>query len=168
MTTVYWKQVQLEQSALYIAAIDEGICYIGTPNAPFEEMEQWVNKRIKKGELVENTSVFDIYEQQLQQYLKGERKLFTFPFYLFGTAFQRQVWRTLVKIPYGQTYSYMDIAEKIGNPKAVRAVGGAIGANPLLFVVPCHRVVTKDGKLGGFRAGVDLKKQLLALESSLQ
>ncbi|MDM8102298.1 methylated-DNA--[protein]-cysteine S-methyltransferase [Oceanobacillus oncorhynchi] len=83
---------------------------------------------------------------------------------LKGTAFQESVWEALQHIPYGETVSYMNIAEKIEKPKAVRAVGAAIGANPVMILVPCHRVIAKDGKLTGFRGGIPMKESLLELE----
>src|SRR6056297_4265802 len=83
-----------------------------------------------------------------------------------GTDFQKNVWRALLTIPYGACCSYSDVAKQIGLPTAVRAVANAIGANPLLMVIPCHRVIRKNGELGGFSAGLDLKKRLLELERS--
>ena len=78
--------------------------------------------------------------------------------------FQKSVWQALLEIPYGKTVSYQDIAKKLGNPKASRAVAKAVGANPFLILIPCHRVIGSDGSLRGFRAGLELKKKLLALE----
>ena len=83
---------------------------------------------------------------------------------LHGTPFQMAVWEALRKIPFGVTVSYTDIAERIGKPSSVRAVGTAIGANPVLITVPCHRVIAKSGKLTGYRGGLDMKEQLLGLE----
>lgn len=153
---------------MYSAATEEGICYIGTPHAPFAELEQRVAKQIKNAIFIEDDSVFEQCEQELSEYYQGARREFTVPLALWGTEFQRQVWEVLQQIPYGQTLSYLEVAEKIQNPKAVRAVGGAIGKNPLLVIVPCHRVITKDGKLGGFRAGIQMKMSLLELEQQMQ
>ena len=85
-----------------------------------------------------------------------------------GTAFQESVWEALEQIPYGQTRNYTQIAEEINKPKAVRAVGSAIGKNPVLMVIPCHRVVTKTGKIGQYRGGVVMKESLLSLEGHLK
>ena len=104
------------------------------------------------------------YARELIDYMEGKRKEFTMPLDLHGTPFQQSVWKALQEIPFGQTVSYSDIAERIQNPKSVRAVGAAIGANPLLITVPCHRVIGKNGNLTGFRGGLEMKKQLLALE----
>ena len=101
--------------------------------------------------------------RQLEEYMEGRRRVFTFPITLEGTDFQKRVWTELLKIPYGETRSYKDIASAIGC-KSARAVGQAVGKNPLLIAVPCHRVITHDGKLGGFSAGLDVKRRLLAIE----
>ena len=105
--------------------------------------------------------------RQLSEYLLGERKRFDLPLNPQGTVFQQQVWKALCDIPYGETRSYKQIAEAIGNPKAVRAVGMANNRNPLLIVVPCHRVIGADGKLVGYAAGIEKKEFLLKLEKSL-
>ena len=105
--------------------------------------------------------------RQLSEYLLGERKRFDLPLNPQGTVFQQQVWKSLCDIPYGETRSYKQIAEAIGNPKAVRAVGMANNRNPLLIVVPCHRVIGANGKLVGYAAGIEKKEFLLKLEKSL-
>ena len=104
--------------------------------------------------------------RQLQQYTAGKSVRFTVPLDLSaGTPFQQAVWQTLRKIPRGETRSYAWVARQIGKPKAARAVGTACGANPVLLLVPCHRVVASDGTLGGFSCGLPLKRRLLALEA---
>lgn len=105
--------------------------------------------------------------RQLTEYLSGKRKEFNLPLLLKGTSFQKQVWEELMNIPFGETRSYKQIAEAIGNPKAVRAVGMANNKNPLLIVVPCHRVIGANGKLVGYAVGLDKKEFLLKLEKSL-
>ena len=101
---------------------------------------------------------------QLEEYFDGRRKEFDIPIKLRGTEFQKKVWKELLKIPYGETVSYKDIAIKIGNPKACRAVGMANHNNPILIIVPCHRVINENKKLGGYTLGLDLKRKLLELE----
>ena len=102
---------------------------------------------------------------QLTEYFAGECTQFTLPIkYPHGTPFQHSVWDALRDIPYGETGSYEDIAVAIGNPKAVRAIGQANTRNPILLLVPCHRVINKNGTIGGFGCGVEVKKQLLQLE----
>lgn len=104
---------------------------------------------------------------QLTEYLEGKRKEFELPIQMRGTAFQKQVWKALLEIPYGETRSYKQIAEAIGNPKAMRAVGMANNRNPLLIVVPCHRVIGANGKMVGYGEGIEMKEFLLRLEGSL-
>jgi methylated-DNA-[protein]-cysteine S-methyltransferase len=103
--------------------------------------------------------------RQLQAYFRGELREFDVPLALQGTEFQRRVWNALRGIPYGETISYLQLAERIGNPRAVRAVGLANGSNPIPIIVPCHRVIGSDGSLTGFGGGISTKKKLLELES---
>ncbi|MFC5603688.1 methylated-DNA--[protein]-cysteine S-methyltransferase [Sporosarcina koreensis] len=161
---IYWMLLNHGHWNIYMAATAEGLCYAGPHNAPFEELAAWAKKRLPAYTLVEDRSVLEPYAKELIDYMEGKRKEFTMPLDLHGTPFQQSVWKALQEIPYGQTVSYSDIAEKIQNPKSVRAVGAAIGANPLLITVPCHRVIAKNGNLTGFRGGLEMKKQLLALE----
>ena len=102
--------------------------------------------------------------RQLREYFAGERTEFDLPLAPRGTEFQRSVWRQLRGIPYGETISYGELARRVGNPKASRAVGSANGKNPLPIVIPCHRVIAGDGTLGGFGGGLPTKQTLLALE----
>lgn len=103
--------------------------------------------------------------RQLQAYFRGELREFDVPLAMEGTEFQLRVWNALRGIPYGETISYLQLAERIGNPKAVRAVGLANGSNPIPIIVPCHRVIGSDGSLTGFGGGISTKKKLLELES---
>ncbi len=103
---------------------------------------------------------------ELQEYFEGRRREFDVAVDTDGTAFQQEVWRALRGIPYGVTCSYGDIADRIGRPKAVRAVGAANGRNPVPIIVPCHRVIGSNGTLTGFGGGLDTKRQLLALEGA--
>lgn len=105
-------------------------------------------------------------EQQLRTYFDGRRHSFDLPLEPRGTAFQQQVWATLALIPYGETWSYGDLARHIGKPAAVRAVGAANGRNPIPIVLPCHRVVGADGSLTGFGGGLPTKAFLLKLEGA--
>lgn len=102
--------------------------------------------------------------QQIAEYFAGTREVFELPLLAQGTSFQQKVWRTVRDIAYGTTSSYAQIADKIGKPRAARAVGTAIGRNPICLFIPCHRVLTSGGSLGGYVAGLDCKRQLLATE----
>ena len=102
--------------------------------------------------------------RQLEEYWDGRRTTFDVPLEMKGTPFQEKVWKALQEIPFGKTVSYADIARRIRNPKAVRAVGSANGKNPISIIVPCHRVIASDGRLGGYGGGLNVKTRLLALE----
>lgn len=106
--------------------------------------------------------------RQLLDYLDGKRDTFDVPLDLSqGTSFQRQVWRALQRVPYGKLRSYQWIAARVGGPQYARAVGNAVGANPLPIVIPCHRIVAQDASLGGFSGGLPMKRKLLSLEGTL-
>lgn len=109
-------------------------------------------------------SLSDFTFTQIEQYLAGKRRLFDVPICLRGTSFQLSVWQALMQIPYGQTRTYGEIANIIGNPRASRAVGMANNKNPICIIVPCHRVIGANGGLVGYAAGLDIKKMLLNIE----
>jgi methylated-DNA-[protein]-cysteine S-methyltransferase len=113
----------------------------------------------------QNRAAFAEVIRQLQAYFRGELKEFDVPLAMEGTEFQLRVWNALREIPYGETVSYAQLAGRIGNPKAVRAVGLANGSNPIPIIVPCHRVIGSDGSLTGFGGGLSTKKKLLELEN---
>lgn len=112
----------------------------------------------------ETFDLFDEAARQLDEYFDAARTSFDLPLDLRGTPFQRAAWQALAEIPYGETRSYADQAARLGRPQAVRAVGAAVGRNPLSLVLPCHRVVGSDGALRGFAGGVEVKAALLAFE----
>lgn len=118
---------------------------------------------VHTSEASDSWEVFYIAEKQLLEYFDGRRTEFVLPVKPSGTAFQLSVWEQIRRIPYGCTLTYGNIAELIGNPRACRAVGSAVGANPLPVIIPCHRVVAANG-LGGFSCGLELKKQFLRIE----
>jgi len=113
----------------------------------------------------QNRAAFAEAIRQLQAYFRGELKEFDLPLAMEGTEFQLRVWNELRAIPYGETISYAQLAGRIGNPQAVRAVGAANGCNPIPIIVPCHRVIGSDGSLTGFGGGLPTKKMLLELEN---
>ena len=122
-------------------------------------------EKFPKKEWKKDDAAFGEVIQELRAYFGGELKQFDVPVVLEGTEFQVKVWRELQRIPYGETISYGELARRIGNAKAMRAVGLANGANPIPIIVPCHRVIGSDGKLTGFGGGLPNKKKLLAIES---
>ncbi|AVQ17374.1 methylated-DNA--[protein]-cysteine S-methyltransferase [Fusobacterium gonidiaformans 3-1-5R] len=119
----------------------------------------------KKEEMEEkNTELLQEVKRQLEEYFSGRLQNFDLPLKPKGTDFQKQVWKALLTIPYGETKSYGDIAKQIGKEKAVRAVGGANHVNPISIVIPCHRVIGKNGNLTGYGGGLEVKEKLLELE----
>ncbi|MBF2392931.1 methylated-DNA--[protein]-cysteine S-methyltransferase [Listeria marthii] len=151
MATLYYDAIHFSEKELYFAATDVGLVYIGTQ----EEQIQSAKFAPEK---------MTLYKEEIRAYLNGERTQFTVPIDLAATPLQLEVFNALQAIPYGETRTYTEIAEQINRPKAVRAVGTAIGKNPLLLVIPCHRVIGKNGKLTGYSGGIAMKEALLTLE----
>jgi len=166
-STVYWSYLFWNGKRMHIAASSKGLCCILWPGESIQDLEKWVKKHFSQSSLVYEPEKLEGYAKQLEEYLLGQRKTLDIPLDLRGTEFQKTVWQALLKIPYGTTKSYSEVAKEINRPRAVRAVGGAIGANPVPIVVPCHRVIGKDGSLIGFAGGLDIKRQLLKIEGTL-
>lgn len=124
----------------------------GTKQCPVSEVE------IKESPLLRDAA------HQLELYLDGKLREFSLPLAPVGTEFQMRVWCALLEVPYGKTASYKEIAEAIGSPKAVRAVGGANNKNPISIFIPCHRIINANGELGGYGGGLEVKRKLLKLE----
>ena len=164
LNNIYWSSVLHNGWKLYFAATDKGLCYVGSPNQPFEEMLATVAKHRTDHPWIQDDEGLKLVREELIEYLEGTRYNFSIPFDPIGTSFQHAVWHALCSIPYGETKSYADIAHSISKPAAVRAVGAAIGANPVLIGIPCHRVIGKNGALTGYRGGLEMKTKLLQLE----
>lgn len=142
----------------------KGIVYLTMSNENEEDIVNFV--KVKFGQASKVNSEEYSFHEQIIEYLNGRRKSFSLPLDLRGTDFQKKVWNELIKIPYGETRTYKDIARSINVPQGYRAVGNALNKNPVLIVIPCHRVIGSDGKLTGFRGGLELKAKLLELERS--
>lgn len=134
---------------LYITADSDAITAISTQKPSGDEKETTLTKKAFL---------------QLEEYFAGKRKTFDLPLKLDGTEFQKRVWQELIKIPYGKTISYKELAKAVGNEKACRAVGMANNKNKIMIIIPCHRVVGSNGDLTGYAGGLDIKKQLIDLE----
>ncbi len=145
---------------IYICANVNGISYLGWEDQNRPAPTPSCDLRVK--------SYLASAQDELIEYFAGSRKEFSLPISLErGTDFQKKVWAELLKIPYGQVSNYSDIAQKVGSPKAVQAVGSANGKNPICLIVPCHRVIAKSGELSGYVAGANIKEALLNLEGAL-
>ena len=126
-------------------------------------LEFYKNSPIDKN-WMEDERVFQNVIIQLEKYFNKELKSFDIPLRLSGTPFQKRVYSQLLQIPYGSTISYQELAKRVDNKKASRAVGNANGKNPIAIIIPCHRVISKDGSIGGFSSKIDIKRKLLELE----
>ncbi|MFC5530199.1 methylated-DNA--[protein]-cysteine S-methyltransferase [Cohnella yongneupensis] len=163
---VYWTELRYAEWHLVVAATEEGLCYVGSQGGSQPEFTAWAQARFgDRCVLSHDEGKLASYVSQLTEYLQGVRKTFDVPTDLRGTEFQQSVWSAMNEIAYGQTATYSQIAERIGKPEAVRAVGTAIGRNPALIALPCHRIVGKNGTLTGYRGGLKMKERLLGLES---
>lgn len=123
---------------------------------------------IKEGEKEENHPLLQWTRRELEEYFQGKRKEFSVPLKPDGTEFQKKVWKALTEIPYGETRTYGEVAAAVGNDKASRAVGMANHCNPIPVIIPCHRVIGKNGKLTGYAGGLEKKTALLDLERSFE
>lgn len=148
----YFCKYQFENISLYLVATETHLI-----NIQFTQPQK---------ALLQTTELLSMATIQLDEYFQGKRTTFSLPFKLTGTPFQLAVWKELQNIPYGQTTSYKEIAQKINKPKAYRAVGMANNKNPLPIIIPCHRVIGSNGKLIGYAGGLKLKNYLLELEKS--
>lgn len=158
---VYYDSVKGCEDEIFLAATNKGLCFVSNN---YEEMVQWLAKR-SFYEIEYSPEKLQSYTEVFTEYFQGIPVDFsTISLDIVGTEFQQNVWKELMKIEFGQYCTYSDIAQAIGKPTAVRAVASAIGKNPILLVIPCHRVIGKNGKLTGFRSGIPLKEKLLNLE----
>lgn len=157
--TEYYK-IQSPVGLLGIVADSDSLLAVIWSATQPEEYQSLVNELTlsKKNPIIQNTIL------QLEEYFKGERKVFDLPVKFLGSDFQKRAWQELVKIPYGETISYGEQAVCMGDKNSSRAVGGANSKNPISIIVPCHRVIGKSGKLTGFAGGLDKKQFLLDLE----
>jgi O-6-methylguanine DNA methyltransferase len=149
-----------------VASTEVGLAYVELPRSNGRGMRDWMQRNVPECRCVKEFGPNREAIEQILEYLASERIHFDIPLDLRGTPFQRAVWDVLLKIPYGDSCSYADVARAIGRPTAHRAVGSANGSNPISLVVPCHRVIAADGSLGGYGGGQELKARLLAMERS--
>ena len=149
---------------VFIAETIRGLCFVSLSKISETKFQSLLKKRFRKDAIRDDRKLKNVIHE-LSSYFNGQRVSFKSILDLsIGTEFQRKVWKKVSEIPYGELRSYKWIADEIGNPNAVRAVGNAVGKNPVPPIIPCHRVIRSDGKLGGFSSGIALKKWLLKLE----
>jgi len=155
---IYYTRMQTPIGKLLLAAGERGLRYIyfGDGLPARHRNEVWI----------ESAEQLQPFQEQLGAYFRGELREFSCPLDLEGTTFQKKCWNALLRIPYGKTRSYAEIAREVGSPHAFRAVGQANHHNPIPIIVPCHRVITSAGTLGGYGGGLDVKQKLLRLENA--
>jgi O-6-methylguanine DNA methyltransferase len=166
MQVVHTARFDSPIGSMRVASTPAGLAYLELPRASGAGLSGWLRRFVADAEVREAYAPQRAAIAQVLEYLEGKREGFEIPLDLRGTPFQRKVYEAVARIPYGETRSYADVARRIRSPRAVRAVGAANGANPIPLVVPCHRVIASDGKLGGYGGGLRLKAQLLAMERS--
>ena len=162
MSTTWFSLYRSPVGRLLLAASERGLCalefdFLGKCLAAAEKRKSWLR----------SDEHLQPWRQELEAYFSGKLRVFQQPLDLHGTDFQLRCWNALLAIPYGETRSYADQARAIGSPRGFRAVGMANHDNPIAIIVPCHRVITSDHKLGGYGGGLDVKEKLLELEGAV-
>lgn len=162
LDALQWK-ISTPIAPLYLVATEKGLLKASweKQNFPFlQSLTAGSKESTKQRAIILKAS------QEINEYFFGGRQKFTVPLDIHGTSFQQNVWKKLKQLRFGRTLSYKELAGKVDSPKAFRAVGNANGKNPLCIIIPCHRVISADGSLGGYSGGVHIKKKLLSLECS--
>ncbi|WP_135556170.1 methylated-DNA--[protein]-cysteine S-methyltransferase [Paenibacillus cymbidii] len=166
MTRIGYAEIESPIGPLTLCATAAGLCHIefGSWRDMADKLAGWAGKMYDAPAFEQDPALLAETAEQLRAYFVGRLQRFELALDLRGTPFQVRVWQALYAIPFGETRSYLQIGEAIGSPKAVRAVGGANNRNPVPIVVPCHRVIGKDGTMVGYGGGVGIKRHLLQLE----
>ena len=162
---IYVSELHSPVGTLHLASSNQGVACISLSGK--EELLKDLERLFPDMELEENASKNKKVIRQLKEFFSGTRKDFDLRLHLIGTEFHKLVWRQLCQVPFGQTASYKEIAERIGRPKAMRAVGQANHRNPIPIIIPCHRIIGANGHLVGFGGGLDMKRFLLSHEGVL-
>ena len=166
LSTVLTARFDSPIGSLGVASTELGLAYVALPHASGRGLEGHLAKHFPSAQVAEDIAANQSAVEQILSYLEGTTRAFELALDLRGTPFQCEVWQELREIPFGETRSYAQVARAVRRPTALRAVGAANGANPVSLVVPCHRVVSSDGSLGGYGGGRELKARLLAMERS--
>jgi AraC family transcriptional regulator of adaptative response/methylated-DNA-[protein]-cysteine methyltransferase len=163
--TVSFASIESPVGPLLAGVMDDSLCCLefSSPERLEPQLDRLRN-RLHAEAVQDRHALLDSLIAQLDEYFAGCRRVFDLPLTYPGTDFQQQVWAALLEIPYGQTWSYLELAKRVGSPDAMRAVGQANGMNPIAIVIPCHRVINASGTLGGYGGGLPRKQHLLNLE----
>lgn len=163
---IAYARMESQIGPVWVASTETGLCKISLGKGESGAFLSWLSKHPGASESHQDPHLVDAALSQLREYFSGSRQAFDLPLDVRGTTFQRAVWSQVMRIPYGATATYGNVAQLVGKPCASRAVGRAVGANPLPIVVPCHRVIGAGGSLTGFGSGLDIKEALLRLEDA--
>jgi methylated-DNA-[protein]-cysteine S-methyltransferase len=163
---IYYSDMKTPIGHLTLARTKKGLCWIdfNYSDTVLRALERWSRQHFLTDQMKQDDLALRDVKEQIEQYFKNERREFTLEIDLMGTPFQKLVWNSLLQIPYGEIRSYKEVAQAIGAPKAVRAIGGANNKNNLPIIIPCHRVIGTNGALVGYGGGLSIKEQLLELE----
>lgn len=164
---IHYTSIDTPIGKILIAKTEKGICRIGLPSDDEESFTNWTATQFPNENVIKNLKALDNEINQLEKYFTGKLKKFSLPLDLQSSPFYKKVLMVVKNIPYGKTASYKQIAYRIDNPKAARAVGNANANNPIPIIIPCHRVVASNGSLGGYGGGLTMKRWLLEHESAL-
>jgi methylated-DNA-[protein]-cysteine S-methyltransferase len=161
ISTLFWDQIKSPIGNLFFIWKGEGVLLVGSIKGNYSQ---------KLSDFIKGNVCMKRYDsplkEQLIEYFEGVRKDFDLKLLMYGTHYQQKVWRELLKVPYGETVSYGELARRVGNPRGARSVGMAVHFNPIGIIVPCHRVIMSNGDIGGYAGGVHIKKWLLEHERS--
>jgi len=166
VTQLYSRNVETPIGRLLVAATPEGVCRVCFPGDPPEHRYLWFNRHFATLPLEQPHPLVDRAASEIEEYFCRKRRSFDLPLDLRGTEFQLQVWTGLLKVSFGATISYGELARRVGKPGGARAVGSALNSNPVPIIVPCHRVIGHDQSLVGFGGGLSVKERLLELEQA--
>lgn len=165
MKSIHIQHYESPCGTLLLGSFEDRLCLCDWTNGWHRAAtENRLKKLLRADFVVQPSEITDVARRQLDEYFRRERTAFDLPLLFVGTEFQKQVWTELLRIPYGTTLSYGEMARNLGIPKAVRAVANANGANPISIIAPCHRVIGSNGTLTGYGGGLETKKYLLELE----
>ena len=164
---IVYDEVAFGDYRFLVAVSQKGLVYVDVATNRLDNLMRYLRNSREEIELIQDAKATERYTLELLEYFAGERQIFDLPLDFCGqaTAFQQQVWQEIAKVPFGETSSYSLLDEAVGRPTATRAVGSAVGRNPLSIVVPCHRILRKDGGVGGYAGGLPLKYRLLEIEN---
>lgn len=168
METIHQKTIQTPLGEMFACAVDKGVCLLEfTDRKNIEKQLKSLSKTLNAEIVEKDHPHFKQLEDELKEYFEEKRDKFEVPLFITGTEFQEKVWKLLCEIPLGETRTYKQQSEFLGNPKAIRAVGTANGINKIAILIPCHRVIGSNGELVGYAGGIWRKQKLLELEKAI-